>query len=152
MLLRGEKELHSTKEKIDKYSEQAIGLRNFFGVSSVAISQFNRDLADIDRRRFTELTPQLADFKNTGNVSEDCNVAITLFNPSRYNLNEYNGHTNLTQYGGRFRSVSILKNRNGGDLVKISQNFLGEAGVFRDFPSVIMNHTIREAREFTKFT
>lgn len=150
-LLRHEKELHSIKERIDKYSEQCITLRNFYGVSSVAISQFNRELADIDRRRFTELTPQLEDFKNTGNCSEDANNVMTLFNPIRYALTEYGG-LNVNRFGGRYRSISVLKTRDGSDMIKVNQNFLGECGYFRDFPDPFMEHHYRESKDYTKFT
>jgi len=150
-LLRAEKEALSKKERIDRYSTQAISLRNFYGVSTLAISQFNRDLADMDRRRFTELTPQMEDFKDTGNASEDANVVMTIFNPSRYNINEYGG-LNVVNLGGRYRSMSILKNRDGVDMIKLNRNFLGEVGYSRDFPDPMMNQHYKEAREYTKFT
>lgn len=152
-LLRGEKEIRTKKEIIDKDSENSISLRNFFGVSKVAISQFNRDLADMDRRRFTELSPQLEDFKNTGNVAEDAEIVMTLFNPLRYNIMEYGGHSNLMNFGGRYRSLSILKNRDGADMIKHNLNFMGEAGHFREFPDPYFpeRHTT-QAKQYTKFT
>jgi replicative DNA helicase len=156
-LLRPEKEFRTKKEIIDHDSENAISLRNFFGVSRVSISQFNRELADIDRRRFTELSPQLEDFKNTGNASEDAEVVMTIFNPARYNLVTYGGSGegtgfNLTLLGGRYRSASILKQRDGEDMLKLNLNFMGEAGHFRDYPDPFMQHHYKEAREYTKFT
>lgn len=150
-LLRVEKDCHTKKERIDKYSEQAISLRNFYGVSSVALSQFNREIADLDRRRFAELTPQLEDFKDTGNLSEDANVVMALFNPLRYNITEYNG-INIGMTGGRYRPVIILKTRDGSDMIKINQNFLGEVGYFRDFPDPLMQHHYKESRDYSKFT
>jgi hypothetical protein len=150
-LLRVEKDCHTKKERIDRYSEQCISLRNFYGVSSVALSQFNRELADLDRRKFAELTPQLEDFKDTGGLSEDGNVVMALFNPLRYNIVEYNG-INIMSCGGRYRPIIVLKTRDGSDMVKINQNFLGEIGHFRDFPDPIMQHNYREAKEYTKFT
>lgn len=150
-LIRKEKELLTKKDVIDKDSENSISLRNFFGVTKVAISQFNRDLADMDRRRFTELSPQLQDFKNTGNVSEDAETVLTLFNPLRYNLTEYGGMA-IPMLGSRFRSLSILKNRDGEDMLKLNLNFMGEAGHFRDFPDPWFQHNYKEAREYTKFT
>jgi replicative DNA helicase len=150
-LARKEKELITKKDIIDKGSENAITLRNFFGVSKIAISQFNRDMADMDRRRFTELTPQLEDFKNSGNVSEDADMVWTIFNPDRYNLTEYSGIQRIKDFGGRYRSLSILKSRDGGDMIKHDLNFCGENGVFRELPTPFMQHNYREAKEFTKF-
>lgn len=139
------------KEIIDHDSENAITLRNLYGVSRISISQFNRDLADMDRRRFTELSPQLEDFKNTGNASEDAEVVMTLFNPLRYNILEYGG-LNLSRIGGRYRSLSILKSRDGDDMLKLNLNFLGEVGYFRDFPDPLSEHHYTEAKEYRKFT
>lgn len=150
-LTRPEKDLVEKKAIIDKDSENAITLRNTFGVSRLSISQFNRDLADIDRRRFTELSPQLEDFKNTGNASEDAEVVMTLFAPLRYNLETYGG-LNMSKLGGRFRSASILKNRDGEDMVKLNLNFLGECGYFREFPNPMMEQNYQQARDYTKFT
>lgn len=120
----------SKKENIDKMSEYAIGLRNRYGMSFVFVSQFNRDLADVNRQRFKELQPQLNDFKNTGNMAEDCEIAIALFNPMRYNILNYQGY-DIKKYGRRSRFSFVLKNRYGIDNVGVSLNFLGEGGYFR---------------------
>lgn len=150
-LVRGEKELRTKKEKIDKGSEYAVGLRNFFGVSKLAISQFNREIADLDRRRFSELTPQLEDFKDTGNASEDANIVMSLFNPLRYNLSDYSG-MNYSQLGGRGRNIVILKNRDGQDMKKHNINMLGEVGHFREFPDPFQQHHYSEGRNYIQFT
>lgn len=124
----------SKKENIDKMSEYAIFLRNKFNMSFVFVSQFNRELADINRQRFKEVQPQLNDFKNTGNMAEDCEVAIALFNPMRYNILNYQGY-DIKKYGRRTRFSFILKNRYGIDNIGVSLNFLGEAGYFRKMAS-----------------
>ena len=134
---KGGLRLFNKKENIDKLSEYCIILRNKYGVSPVAVSQFNRELSDIDRQRFKELQPTKNDFKDTGNPGEDCNVMIALFNPMNYNISAYmNNKYNTAKLGGRFRSVSILKNRDGEDNVRIGMNFLGETGIYREFPKV----------------
>lgn len=150
-LARGEKDARTKKERIDKGSEYAVQLRNFYGASKLAISQFNREIADLDRRRFAELTPQLEDFKDSGNSQEDADVVMSLFNPLRYNMTEYNG-MNVIGFGGRYRNMVVLKNRDGQDMKKHHLNMLGETGFFREFPDPFMNHHIREGKDFTKFT
>lgn len=150
-LVRTETDLKTKKDRIDKGSEYAVGLRNFFGISKVAISQFNREIADTDRRRFGELTIQLEDFKDTGNASEDANVVMGLFNPLRYNLNEYSGMTNLIDMGGRYRNIITLKNRDGSDMIKHHINMLGEVGHFREFPDPYMHQHLLQARNYTQF-
>jgi replicative DNA helicase len=144
-LLRPETDFRTKKEIIDKDSENAITLRNIYGVSRISVCQFNRDLADIDRRRFAELSPQLEDFKNTGNPSEDAEIVMTTFNPLRYNLARYGpNNMDVIRLGGRYRSISILKDRDGTDMKKLDLNFCGECGHFREFPDPFMDdHYIR---------
>lgn len=149
---RGEKDLRSKKEIIDKGSDYAVDLRNFFGMSKVAISQFNREIADTDRRRFGELTAQLEDFKDTGNASEDADIVAAIFNPLRYNLNEYSGMTNIIGLGGRYRNFICLKNRDGQDMKKHHLNMLGEVGHFREFPDPFMpTPHFNQAKLYTQF-
>jgi hypothetical protein len=127
--------LLTVKENIDKLSEYCVWLRNTYYVSPVVISQFNRELSDIDRQRFKELRPLISDFKNTGNPSEDANCIIALFNPAKYNISTYgDGKYNIAKLGGRFRSAHILENRDGDAGMLIGLNFLGECGLFRHFP------------------
>jgi replicative DNA helicase len=146
-LARGEKELRTKKEKIDKGSEYGVDLRNTYGISKVAISQFNREIGDLDRRRFSELTPQLEDFKDSGNPAEDANIVIVLFNPLRYNLQEYSG-MNVSRLGGRYRNAVILKHRDGADMQKHHLNFFGEIGHFREFPDPFLDDHYTKGREY----
>ncbi len=127
--------LLNKKQTIDKLSEYCVWLRNSYSVSPVLISQFNRSLADIDRQRFKELRPLLSDFKETGNPAEDANIIMALFNPVQYNISSYlDGRYNITKLGQRFKSAHILANRGGDAGAIIGLNFLGEAGLFRQFP------------------
>lgn len=137
-LARNETDLRTKKEKIDKGSEYGVDLRNTYGISKVAISQFNREIGDLDRRRFSELTPQLEDFKDSGNPAEDANVVMVLFNPLRYNLMEYNG-MNVGRLAGRYRNLVVLKHRDGSDMQKLHLNFFGEIGAFREFPDPFLD-------------
>lgn len=152
-LARGEKDsktgivLGTKKEKIDKGSEYAVNLRNFYGISKLAIQQFNREIADVERRRFGELSPQLEDFKESGNTQEDADIVMSLFNPQRYNLGTYGG-LNVNEFGGRYRNLVVLKNRDGQDMKKHHLNFLGEVGHFRDLPDPFVTSLYAKARKY----
>lgn len=125
------------KQNLDRMSQYAIELRNLYGVSFTAISQFNREIADINRQRFSELQPQLNDFKDTGNMSEDAEIVLAGFNPMNYNIKQYLGYDMIgnTGIGKRSRYYIILKNRDGEANVRFGLNFLGETGYFRDLAS-----------------
>lgn len=132
-LIRGEKDHHEVKKKLDLHSGYAVELRNRFGVSSVEISQFNRDLADYNRQKFKELAPQDADFKGSGNMYEDCDTCLALFSPRRHGIETYHNY-NIAELNNRIMFGFILKNRDGEDNVSAALNFLGEAGYYRKMP------------------
>lgn len=150
-LLRKEKG-YTKKQNIDKLSEYGINLRNDYGVSPVYVSQFNRSLADINRQRFKEPQPQLDDFKDTGNCSEDANVVIANFNPMRYGLTKYMNY-DISKLNIRFRGGFCLKNRDGMDMTAIGLNFLGENGYFRELPNIerMTDYNYKMAENFGNF-
>jgi replicative DNA helicase len=131
-LIKGERGF-TKKENIDKLSEYMILLRNKCNFTPVLISQFNRSLSSADRFKIERVTPQLSDFKDSGNPQEDANVVLSLFSPQRYNIPEYRGY-NIEMLGNRFRGLSVLKNRDGEADVNIGLKFIGEVGNFTEYP------------------
>jgi replicative DNA helicase len=139
-LLRQEKtkgEFTTKKQLIDKMSTYLIELRNKYRTIPVVVSQFNREMGDIQRQRFKELTPQLEDFKDSGNTQEDCNVAIGLFSPKRYNIPRYLEY-DLKGPGydvlDNFRAAFVVKNRGGRDGASLGMRFLGHCGYYEEIP------------------
>lgn len=142
-LVKHEKGADAKKSIIDKLDSYLIQLRNYYRIIPVGITQFNRELGDTNRQRFKELTPQLEDFKDTGNTQESANVVLALFHPKRYNLTNYlayNLTTSTNVDGGSesnidvFRAIFILKNRGGKDGMKQAFRFLGICGHFEEIP------------------
>lgn len=135
-----------TKENIDKLSEYMIYLRNLYNVTPVIVCQFNKGLSGVDRQKLAkvnnnDLAPILEDFKDTGNIGQDCNVALGLFNPAKYNIREYGGDRDagypgwdITQMPHSFRSVHIMKNRDGQEYFVKGMHFLGGIGRLRELP------------------
>ena len=85
----------SVKETVDKMLEYTTILRNMCKYSFVPIIHLNRSIADVNSLRFmgdkVYGTPE--QLKDTGNVSEEANHVITMFNPydDRYNLKTHFG-------------------------------------------------------------
>lgn len=128
------------KETIDKNSEYMGIMRDFFGFNPIQISQFNRDIGDVQRFKAREVMPQLEDFKDSANTQEDADIVLALFNPWRYNINEYAGYktsafTSTENSENRFRSISILKNSYGVADVRLGTLFIGECGIFKGLKS-----------------
>ena len=83
------------KETIDKYAEYSTELRNMCSYSFVQIIHLNRSISDTNRLKYADdmLYPTSEDIKDTGNLSEECNYVITMFNPNddKYHLNKHFG-------------------------------------------------------------
>ena len=123
----------NVKENIDKMTEYLIPLRNNFNYIPVVVQQLNRSNTSADRFKMDMIEPKLSDFKDTGNTQQDANVIMTLFSPRRHEVQDFRGY-DITKLKDRFRSVSILKNRDGEADVRIGLQFVGEVGYFRELP------------------
>ncbi len=105
-----------TKDLIDKLSEYMIILRNKLGFTPVIIQQLNRASNDPVRMKMGKMEPMLSDYKDSGSTVQDCNIALSIFSPSRYEMDEHRGYKINPKeggLGGRYRSLQILKNRDG---------------------------------------
>lgn len=71
------------KENIDKMSEYHVKLRNTFQYIFVFVAHLNRGSADIERMKLlkSNLYPGPEQFKDSGNLAEDCSYVITMMSP-----------------------------------------------------------------------
>lgn len=123
----------TTKETVDKLSEYMIPLRNNFNFIPVVVQQIGRGNSTADRIKLDRLEPQLSDFKDSGNTQQDANVIMALFAPHRYELPTFRGF-DINQLKDRFRSLAVLKNRDGASDFRIPLQFVGEVGHFAELP------------------
>ena len=131
-----------SKQLLDKMSDYCGSeFRDRFGFSPVVVSQFNRGLEDTQRRVKTEMSPLPSDFKSTGNLYEDADVVLALYNP--YKLGDDNNLdyrvSNFVNRDGynRFRSCYVLKNSYGVDDIAYGYNFIGEIGYMKELPKAL---------------
>lgn len=130
---------YDKKLSIDKASEYYCKARDFLGYSPIMINQFNRtSYQDIQfsKKEGGDPDPTVEYWKDSGNVIEDCDVAISLFNPYKYSLEEYMNYkvNDFTddQGNNRFRGLKIIKNSYGTDNIRIGLGFLGEISLFKE--------------------
>lgn len=130
---------YDKKLTIDKISEYYCWARDFLGYSPIMINQFNRtSYQDIQQAKKdgNDPDPTVEYWKDSGNVIEDCDVAISLFNPYKYNLEEYMDYQikDFTDGSGnnKFRGLKIIKNSYGTDNLRIGLGFLGEISLFKE--------------------
>lgn len=109
----------SPKETIDKYLEYCTELKKLCGFSFIHIVHLNRGMSDVSRLKYLgeDLYPAPEDIKDTGNLSEEADFIVTLFNPNddRYMLKKHFGKVirdkdNRTVYPG-LRTIHIVESR-----------------------------------------
>jgi len=125
----------NTKDLIDKLSEYLIILRNKCNFIPVVIQQLNRAGNDPTRIKMDRMEPMLSDYKDSGNTVNDSNICLSLFSPMRYEMEEHRGYKINPKDGGlgsRYRSLQILKNRDGEADKTIGLEFIGEVGGFNE--------------------
>ena len=126
----------SEKENIDKLSEGFVYLRNMFGMTIIVLSQFNRELENVDRLKLSKsnLAPSRADFKGTGNLSEDANLVLGILNPNLYpNLDNHLGYS-LADWGNSYRSIHIVASRNIEGDANLAVLLEGKTGRITELP------------------
>lgn len=125
----------TTKDLIDKMSEYLIVLRNKCNYIPVVVQQLNRSGNDPVRIKTGKMEPMLSDFKDSGNTIADSNICLSLFSPSRYEMETHRNYVIDPANGGlynRYRSLQILKNRDGEADKTIGLKFIGECGHFSE--------------------
>lgn len=135
-LLKAIKDYPNKKALIDKMSDELRYARDFYGFSPVVVSQFNRDISNINRIKNGDVEPQLEDFADSSSTQNDADVVIALFDPLRYKVPDQSGYdlNKLVDSTGAkfFRSIRIIKNSYGSDDIRIGLAFHGEIGMFKE--------------------
>ena len=127
----------SKKENIDKLMDYEIDMRDMFGVSFINVQQLNRTMSSSDRFKIGRVEPQLSDYKESSDTTDAANYVISIFSPQRYEISPYRSYLINKKDGGiadRFRSLGILKNREGAADMQMGALFLGESGIIKELP------------------
>lgn len=120
------------KQAVDKLSEYYVELRDWCNFTFVNIIHINRNLSAVDRLKFSGewIYPTGDDLKDTGNLSEDSNMVITMFNPhdEKYGLEKHMGVI-LENYP-HYRSIHIVESRKTECPLHIRVNMYGNVNMF----------------------
>lgn len=125
----------NTKENIDKLSEYLRHLRNYYKFTSVLLSQTNRSVGQVERRKLdgTDLSVTLDDISDSSAPGQDADLVLGIINPLTYNLPMYRGYE-INRLNNRSRFLNIAKNRDGEAEATVGLMFLGECGFFQELP------------------
>ncbi len=123
----------SLKQEMDLLSSYLVTLREKCGISPVIIQQANRDQGNIERFKQNKSAFTINDSKDSGNMVQDCNIMLAIYNPFRDSLKTYKKY-DVSALESTFRSVMVLKNRFGDCDVEIGTAFYGWINYFAELP------------------
>lgn len=138
-LIKTTQEYPSKKNAIDKTVEMVQSFRDLEGAAPIWISQVNRAISGVTRSKDSEQELQLEDVKESGDIVDACDIAISLFDPLKYKQSSKTGYTpedfvDKSNGNNFFRSAQILKSSYGADSIRIPLAFNGFCGEFRELP------------------
>jgi hypothetical protein len=123
----------SLKQSIDKLSEYFVLLRNRYGYSPVVIQQQAFEGESLDAIRSNKVRPTIANLADSKYTARDCNVALGLFSPFKYELPEYMQY-DITKLKDNVRFLEILVNRGGSPGGLVALYFDGAVNFFKELP------------------
>lgn len=125
------------KTSIDRISRISVWFRNKCGFTPIIIQQFNADISGVDRSRYGIKTPLLRDFEDSKRTTKDANVVWGLFDPMRHMKSDeslFQGY-DIGILKSWFRSLHLLKHRNGQCNKFIPLQCKGAVGMFNQLPT-----------------
>lgn len=129
------------KETIDKYSEYTTEIRNMCSYTFVDVIHLNRAITDVKRLQYADdrLYPMSDDIKDTGNLAEECNYVISMFNPNddKYHLSKHFGTTIRTPQKAliypNLRTIHLIESRHCEYPQHFAVNMRGATKFFSKF-------------------
>lgn len=128
---------YSLKQNIDKWMDDyAITIKRIMKYTIVNLCQVNRTLTSVDRMKFNskQLQPQASDIKETSSIEQSSDMLIALFDPNALpHLDTHQGF-DLADWKGHYRSLHIVKNRNGRAPLNQALLFDAKSSSFTEMP------------------
>lgn len=131
--------LPSKKQSIDKLVEYCQSFRDLEGASPIWIAQVNRSISSVSRIKDQEHELMLEDVKDSGDIADACDIAISIFDPIKYSQSSKTGYEpsdfiDKSNGNNYFRSAQILKSSYGADSLRVPLAFNGFCGQFYELP------------------
>lgn len=138
-LTKRTKDYPTKKQAVDNLCELMQGFRDLEGASPFWIAQVGRSISNPLRLKDTEAELTLDDVKESGDMGDACDIALSLFDPVKYKQGSktgYNPMEFLDKNNGAkyFRSIQICKSSYGEDDLRIPLAFNGFCGQFKELP------------------
>lgn len=138
-LIKRTKDYPTKKQAVDITCEFMQGFRDLEGASPLWIAQVGRSISNPLRLKDTEAELTLDDVKESGDMGDACDIALSLFDPLKYKQGSKTGYNPMEfldkDSGGKFfRSIQICKSSYGEDDLRIPLAFNGFCGQFKELP------------------
>jgi hypothetical protein len=138
-LTKTTQELPTKKQSIDKLVEFAQGFRDLENSNVIWVSQVNRNISGVSRSKDGEFELVLEDVKESGDIVDASDLAISLFDPIKYGQSSKTGYTPMDFIDksngiNYFRSAQILKSSYSADTLRIPLGFNGFCGQLKELP------------------
>ena len=126
-------------ETMGKFSaEYCLRIRDDYGYSVINVQQ---QAADKERQEFTykgqsiesKLEPSLDGLGDNKMTQRDADVVLGLFAPDRYEIKLHRGY-NIIKWQDSYRSLIVLKNRDGTPNARVGLYFNGAVNFFEELP------------------
>jgi len=124
---------NNKKETIDSISSEVlVPYRNRYGIIPVVIQQLNRGMTSNERFKGKRVKPTMSDLKDSGNPAQDANAVLAVFDPFKYEqgLDNYYNYGDIRKLLNKFRSLFLIKNRDGNANTHYGLDYVGEVGKF----------------------
>lgn len=133
-------------------SNYCLHIRDKFGFIPVVVQQLAADKERIEANfskadLVQKLEPSLDGLGDNKTIARDVNIALGLFAPDRYKITEHNGY-DITRFRDRYRSMNIMKSRDGIANKKLPLFFNGAVDFFKELPKSDDMDGIRKVYEY----
>jgi hypothetical protein len=133
-------------------SDYCLRLRDKFGFIPVNVQQqaSAKEQVEYNYKGNTieeKLEPSLEGLGDNKTTQRDANIVLGLFAPDRYNIEQHNGY-DITFFRDRYRSMSILKDRDGIANKKLPLFFDGAVDFFKELPKADDNEGMRRVYNY----
>ena len=129
----------SQHQTIGRYSNKyCLDFRDKFGFTPVGVQQQVSDKENIELNFKGDtvqqkLEPSLDGLANNKETQRDANIILGLFSPARYRIANHEGY-NINFFDNNYRSLSLLKDRDGIADKKVPLFFNGAIDFFKELP------------------
>lgn len=123
----------NVKTLIDKLVNYVIDDKLRYNITDVFCQQINRASESVDRQRNNSIDIQLSDLRDSSDTAHAADFVLGLANPFQYEISPYRDY-DIKRLQDRFRSIKVVKARDGVSNIVAGMGFLGEVGIFKELP------------------